>query len=286
MRINCRLAQIIVIVLEKLLKKKCARVFLIPKEMKLKGLKSAAMAVIMIAAGTLGTEAEATETFHAPSQGNFMVRILGSGVLPDGDLNSLRANGGPNIAAGNDVEISDEFIPAATLTYFFTPNIAAELFCCFAKHNIEAKGNISALGEIADFWIFPPSLTLTYHFDGGGALKPYVGAGVTYIHFFDEGGGQSAGNALFGGAALQKTEIDDAFGFALQAGIDLDLGRGWSLNADVKKIFLETDATWRFAGGNTLKAEVDVDPWIVSAGIGYRFDLGNVFGRRPIEPLK
>jgi outer membrane protein len=54
-----------------------------------------------------------------------------------------------------------------------------------------------------------------------GAWKPYVGAGVQYINFFDTGTGA---NAL--GAA--KVTIDDAFGFTLQAGLDVSLGNGWS----------------------------------------------------------
>ena len=53
-------------------------------------------------------------------------------------------------------------------------------------------------------------MTLQYHFDDMGGFKPYVGAGVQYIHFFDE-------NSNLGGSL----DIDDAFGFALQAGVDV-----------------------------------------------------------------
>jgi len=48
-------------------------------------------------------------------------------------------------------------------------------------HRREAP--IAGLGEIADTWIFPPVLTLQYRFDSFGPLKPYVGAGVQWIHF-------------------------------------------------------------------------------------------------------
>ena len=68
-------------------------------------------------------------------------------------------------------------IPALTLSYFLSPNLAVELFCCFAKHEIDGKGTIANLGEIADTWIFPPALTLQYHFTSLGRLEPYVGAG-------------------------------------------------------------------------------------------------------------
>ena len=70
------------------------------------------------------------------------------------------------------------------LNYFLTQNWAVELFCCFSKLNIHDKGSFSGLGELADTWVFPPVVTPQYHFDGMGAFKPYVGAGVQYIHYF------------------------------------------------------------------------------------------------------
>jgi outer membrane protein len=106
-------------------------------------------------------------------------------------------------------------------------------------------------------WIFPPVVTLQYHFDDMGGFKPCVGAGVQYIHFFDEGS-NLAGSSM---------EIDDAFGFALQVGADVSLGDGWYLNADVKKIWLDTDVTWDLGGGNCIQADADLDPWIISAGV-------------------
>jgi outer membrane protein len=97
---------------------------------------------------------------------------------------------------------------------------------------------------------------------------------VQYIHFFD--GGQSD--------LGQKIKLDDAWGFALQGGVDVELGKGWYLNADVKKVWLDTDASW---GSTGYTAKVTVDPLIVSAGLGYRFNLSDLLGGRPAPaPLK
>lgn len=229
-----------------------------------------AMAAAAIATLTFG----ATSAAEAGSEnGNFMMRVLGAGVIPDEKVDVTA--GGLTFRDAGDV--SDAWVPATTLTYFFSPNVAAELFCCVAQHNVKGKGALAGFGEVADMWLFPPTVTLQYHFTGLGGFKPYLGLGVTYINFFDE----KAGGPLVG----TKLEVDNAWGLALQAGVDVSLGRGWYANADVKKIFLETDAKWTTAAGATAAtAKVDLDPWVVSFGVGYRFNLEEVFGHRGTAP--
>lgn len=220
------------------------------------------LAALALAAGIAGASLPAAA---GDDHGNFMVRALVTGVNPDTDASVFA--GGARIPGAN-ADVSDEIIPALTLSYFFTDNLAVELFCCFAKHDIDGTGSIAGLGEIADTWIFPPALTAQYHFTGMGAWKPYVGAGVQYIAFFDEGTGQNRLGA-------SSVDIDDAFGFTLQAGLDYSLGNGWYLNADVKKTWLDTEISWN---GTGVRADADLDPWIFSAGVGYRFNLSDVFG--------
>ena len=137
----------------------------------------------------------------------------------------------------------------------------------------KGKGSINGL-DLGDFWVFPPVVTLQYHFDSMGGFKPYVGAGVEYMAFFGEGR-SGLGTDI---------HLDNAWGLALQAGFDLEVGQGWYLNADVKKVWLDTDANWGTSG---VTAKVDVDPWIVSVGLGYRFNLSDIFGARTeVAPLK
>ncbi|MGD9783638.1 MAG: OmpW family protein [Hyphomicrobiaceae bacterium] len=215
--------------------------------------------------------AAVTYTGAAPAaagdySGDFMVRLGGTVVAPDSSADVFAVPGG--LIPGSDGEVNTVVIPSATLTYFFNKNLAAELFCCFAKLNADAKGTIAPLGEVADFWVFPPIVTLQYHFDSFRGFKPYVGAGVQWIHFFNEK------------SAYGNVNIDDAFGFALQAGVDVEMGGGWYLNADVKKVWIDTEVHWTTAG---LRGEVDIDPWLISVNLGYRF---NLFGPRYTEPLK
>ncbi len=212
------------------------------------------------AVAVLALTATAAPAMAGSESGNFMVRVQGTVVDPDSSANVA---GMPDA----DADVSTEVLPTATLTYFFNNNLAVELFCCFATFDAKGKGGIAG-ADLGDFWVFPPALTLQYHFDPVGGFKPYVGAGVPYIHFFGEGRSPDLGS---------KIKLDDALGFTLQAGVDVSLGGGWYLNADVKKTWIETDVSWPGAG---VRADVDIDPWIFSLGVGYRFDIGNVFGAR------
>jgi len=99
---------------------------------------------------------------------------------------------------------------------------------------------------------------------------------VQYIAPFSEKGK--------GALAGQHVNVDDALGFTLQAGLDIEVGQGWYLNADVKHTWIDHDVSI-----NGAKAfNVDLDPWIFSLGLGYRFNLSDVFGSREASaaPLK
>lgn len=96
-----------------------------------------------------------------------------------------------------------------------------------------------------------------YHLDLG-AFRPYVGGGLTYVLAMKDYD-----------AALTRLKVDNGLGFALQAGVDVPLGKDISLFLDVKKLYVSVDAT--FNGPAPGSAKVKLDPVIVHAGIGWRF---------------
>jgi len=116
----------------------------------------AALALVACAAGS------SVPAMAGDDHGNFMVRALVTGVLPDTDA-TVKA--GRAVIPGANAEVNDEVIPATTLTYFFNDNFSLELFCCFAKPSIDGKGTIAGLGQIATAGSFrqrlPPSTTST-----------------------------------------------------------------------------------------------------------------------------
>lgn len=157
------------------------------------------------------------------------------------------ANGGAAGAAG--VSINNKAIPEVDVTYFFTPNLAAELILTYPqKHNVRLNG-----AKIGSLKHLPPTLLAQYHFTGFGAFKPYVGAGLNYTRF-------SSVNIADGALTVKKNSV----GLALQAGVDYALDKNWVLNLDVKKVQMDTTVS----GG---VGKFKVNPLLVGVGVGYRF---------------
>lgn len=147
-------------------------------------------------------------------------------------------------------------MPTVGVSYFLSDHVAIEAIAGTTKHTVKAKGPATNL-KIKDTWVLPPVVTLQYHFAPSARVSPYVGAGVNYMLFY----GGSNKNGF-------KVKIDDGFGAALQAGVDIATTGRWAVNLDAKKVFFETDAVDRTKG---LKTKVTLNPWVLSAGVGYRF---------------
>lgn len=201
----------------------------------------------------------------AHAEAGWMVRGRVLNVIPD-ESGDLSVAGNP---LGGDVAIDDSFVPELDISYFLNDNIAFELILGVTPHDVTAT-NVEAVGgadvDLGDVWLLPPTLTAQYHFTNMGKFKPYVGAGLNYTIFFDEDAGPVA----------DSIDYDASFGGALQAGFDYDFDGtqgGWAFNVDVKKVWINTDVTVDFttALGATVDADVDINPWIVGVGAGYRF---------------
>lgn len=155
---------------------------------------------------------------------------------------------------GGDVNISNEVVPTVQLEWFFTDHISAELLCCVTTHDVYATGGGGV--DLGSVTLFPPTVTVKYRWNTEGKLQPYLGAGVNYTHFFNED--EPSGTTV---------EYDDSWGPALQVGADYRLNDRWSLNLDARRLWINTDVTVNGA----VEADVDINPWVVTAAVGYRF---------------
>lgn len=185
---------------------------------------------------------------YAENDGPWMVRTRALVVKPDESATI--------VPIGGDVRIDTSVVPEIDVSYFFAENWAVELIAAVTPHDVVHTAGV----DLGEAWLLPPTLTLQYHFDPKGqALRPYLGAGINYTTFF--GVDEPAGLSI---------DYDDSFGLALQAGVDIPFGKGWVVNVDVKKIFINTDVT--IVGlGPVVLADVDINPVVFGIGVGYRY---------------
>ena len=110
-------------------------------------------------------------------QGDWLFRIGGSLVAPKSD--NLK---GPALD-GAKVEVDDGYSLTFSGAYFLTNHWAVEVLAAAPfKHDVDVGG-----ADIAETKHLPPTLSLQYHFLPDGKFQPYVGAGVNYTIFFDDG---------------------------------------------------------------------------------------------------
>ena len=184
-------------------------------------------------------------------QGPWLVRGRLLAVLPDEDASVT--------VLGGDLEIEDQFVPELDITYFFDKHWAAELILAVTPHEITHTP--TGLG-IGGGWLLPPTRTGQYHFQPDDPdFRPYIGAGVNYTMFF---GHDDADPAIL------DADFDSSVGFALQAGFDIPIDEHWSINVDVKKVWINTDVRLDTTLG-PVEADVDINPLIVGVGVAYRW---------------
>ncbi|WP_374341132.1 OmpW family protein [Azonexus sp.] len=194
--------------------------------------------------------------------GPFMVRVRAVNIAwENGNSAQLKQTTHDLVGAG-DVQAQDKVIPEIDLSYFFTPNIAAELVLTHPQVvDVQAVGG-GSLGKVR---ALPPSLMLQYHFTDFGAFKPYVGLGVNYTYF-----NKNKGLRVPTTPSATLVEVDrTSFGLAAQIGADFALDKNFYLNVDVKYIQMSTDV--KVSANGQKVGKLDLNPITAGVGVGYRF---------------
>ena len=207
----------------------------------------------------------------AHDAGDFYVRFGFTNVNPEDDNGSLNLAGTPLEALGKpDIEVDDAWSLTFTGSYHYSANWAVELLAAYPfEHDIELDG----VGKVGKTKHLPPTLSLQYHFLPDATFQPYVGAGVNYTIFFDDEADGTL-DSIGGDLSIE----DNSFGWAAQVGADWMLTDQWFLNVDLRYIAIDTEAKVTlpadpdsgFAGGS-LKADVDINPWVYGLNVGFKF---------------
>ena len=211
------------------------------------------VSAVAMAAGLMATPALAQQDPVRGKQAGDLVLGFGAiGVLPE--------KGGRVDAIGGKPDASNSASPQLDLSYFFTPYFSVNAIAATTRHDLSVRGSAIGNVDLGHAWILPPTVTAQFHPLPASRFSPYIGVGVNYSVFYGEGGSLSA--------PVNKVVVKNSWGWALNAGIDYELSPRWVINVDAKKLFLDPRVS---VNSGAIMARADLDPWIVGAGIRYRF---------------
>ncbi len=222
---------------------------------------------------TLSLAAAFTPVLAHAEAGDWVVRARAVNVSPNEDSElgkTVNSNVANVMSPGAELAVSDKVIPELDISYYITKNIAAELILALGtRHNVSIQGEAGGVvpnQDLGSVNLLPPTLTLQWHFNPDQTTDPYVGAGINYTNFLDR-------NLKVTSGALAGTKIrvdSDSWGYALQAGVDINLKDGWLINLDAKYVNIETDVKLNVAGWTKIDS-LDINPWVLGIGIGKKF---------------
>lgn len=144
------------------------------------------------------------------------------------------------------IKVGGELIPGGTVrtsnntgievdfSYFLTRDLSVAVALGVPPTTtLEGAGTLEGVGELGRVTYGPGVVSLLYHVNGLGPVKPYLGGGINYTIIFDTDD-----------ALLQDFEADDAIGNVLQAGVDIAVNERFGIYLDAKKVFASSNTRW------------------------------------------
>jgi outer membrane protein len=210
----------------------------------------------------------------AYEKGDIFIRAGVTIVAPDEDSSLVQLNGSTLSLGGgtSELKVDDNTQLGLTFNYMLSNKLGIEVLAATPfSHTASGTGVLAGL-DIADIKHLPPTVSAVYYLGDNNKFNPYLGAGINYTIFFDEDLTSEAVTTL---ATLNLTggdvELDDSWGLAFQAGFDYQINEKWLFNASIRWIDINTEAKIKFDAGDEITADVDIDPYVYTVAIGYKF---------------
>jgi outer membrane protein len=170
---------------------------------------------------------------------------------------------------GSYTEASSDTKPGATVAYIFNSSWAIETYLVIPfETDIRGAGTLQGAGKLGSAKITYPSLILQYHFGTTDwRVRPYVGAGPTYVIIYDE-----KSTASLDGLVGAPVDVD--FGndltLSLQAGVRWHLNKKWAVNFAAAYIDFTTKEKLSISAG-IIQDNLDVTTLVLSGSVVYKF---------------
>jgi outer membrane protein len=161
---------------------------------------------------------------------------------------------------GAKVSIPNQWTVEVEAGYFATPHLALAFAGGYPPTaTVNAGGSLAALGRAGQMTYGPSTFNAQWHFNRGGVVQPYVGAGVTMMLVFSTKDG-----------SVTNLKVANSVGQDVQIGADFMVNEHWGAYVDAKQAFLGTTATGNL-GPAPIRANVTLNPAVFNAGVVYRF---------------
>jgi len=201
----------------------------------------------------------------AQKAGSYSASIGATQISPSVGSGNLSAPSLP----GTQVGISSNAQLTGAVNYMVTDNIAVHVPIGFGfKHAINGAGAIAGVGKIADTKALPITAIAQFRFmDANAAFRPYIGAGASYVKFYNTNGTGLLTAITNPGGTGTGVSFQSKLAPTVQIGGIFNIDEKWYFEAAFSKTFLSTRGT--LSTGQTL--DVKLDPNAYSFQIGYKF---------------
>jgi outer membrane protein len=201
----------------------------------------------------------------AQKAGSFSASIGATQISPSVGSGNLSAPSLP----GTQVGISSNAQLTGAVNYMVTDNIAVHVPIGFGfKHAINGAGAIAGVGKIADTKALPITAIAQFRFmDANAAFRPYIGAGASYVKFYNTNGTGLLTAITNPGGTGTGVSFQSKLAATVQIGGIFNIDEKWYFEAAFSKTFLSTRGT--LSTGQTL--DIKLDPNAYSFQIGYKF---------------
>jgi outer membrane protein len=205
-----------------------------------------------------------TSTF-AQKAGSWSASVGVTKIAPDVTSGNLTA---PSLA-GTQTDVLSNTQLTGAVNYSFSDNIVVHLPLGLGfKHKVIGSGAIAGVGAIGTTKVLPVTLIGQYRFlEANAAIRPYVGAGLSYVKFYKTTGTAVLTAITNPGGPATTLSFDSKFAPVIQLGATYNINEKWYLDASYTKTFLKTRGT--LSTGQTLDSKLNPD--------GYTFQVGYKF---------
>jgi outer membrane protein len=186
-------------------------------------------------------------------------------ISPKVESGEVSAPALPNSTAG----VGNDTKPIFNIGYMITDNISAQIDLGVPyTSDFYGTGALQGSGKIGHADVLPPTVFAQYRFfQPTAVIRPYIGAGLSYVWFRKETGSGALTSIVNTGGPATSFSLDNKWAGNLQLGTTVAINKRWFVDASIIKTWLKTQAT--YSTGQT--QGIKLDPISINIGIGYHF---------------